>query len=114
MQTTIFRWRLEDFTIDKRPKDSGEDGSDRSGVKDRIEEGNKILGSNYRRQVKLQGAREVPYGEKASVTQRPFKTGIISALVTSIMLYACPIWSEALSVGNNKEDTVLGISSKRD
>ena len=40
-------------------KDSGEDGSDRWGVKDRIEEGDKIFGSNYRRQVKLQGAREV-------------------------------------------------------
>ena len=51
-------------------------------------------------------------GEKASVTQRaltrmmaniggpgPFKRRIISAIVTSIMLYACQIWSEALFVG---------------
>ena len=54
-------------------------------------------------------------GEKASVTQRalarmmpniggpdPFKKRIISAIVTSIMLYACSIWSEALSVGTTR------------
>ena len=54
-------------------------------------------------------------GEKASVTQRalarmmaniggpgPFKRRIIAAVVTSIMLYACPIWSEALSVGTTR------------
>ena len=39
-------------SLDKRPKNWGENASDR------IEEGDKILGSDYRRQVKLQRARE--------------------------------------------------------
>ena len=51
-------------------------------------------------------------GEKASVTQEALarmipnivgpdtlKRRIISAVVMSIMLYACPIWLEALSLG---------------
>ena len=59
--------------------------------------------------------------EKASVTQaaltrmmpniggpNPFKRRIISRVVTSIILYAGPIWSEAR--GDDGKDTVLGIS----
>ena len=52
-------------------------------------------------------------GEKTSLTQGalarvtpniggPFRRRIISAVVTSIMLYACPIWSEALSLGTTR------------
>ena len=54
-------------------------------------------------------------GEKASITQGtlarmmpnirglgPFKRRIILAVVTSIMLYACPIWYETLSVGTKR------------
>ena len=65
---------------------------------------------------KLNFKEHVKYiGEKTSVTQRvlarmmpnigrpdPFKRRIISALVTPIMLYACPIWLEALSVGTTR------------
>ena len=32
----------------------------------------------------------------------PFKRRIILAVVTSIILYACPIWWEALSVGTTR------------
>ena len=33
----------------------------------------------------------------------PFKRRIISAIARSIMLYACPIWAKALSLGTTRK-----------
>ena len=81
---------------------SGEDGSNRCRHKDQIEKGNKTPGSD-----RLSYKKHVKYiGEKASLTQAAlarmmpnigepgsFKRRLILAVVTSIMLYACPIWT---------------------
>ena len=46
-------------------------------------------------------------------THIPILTQPYAYSVMSIMLYACPIWLEMLSV-DDKEVTVFGVSSKRD
>ena len=63
LQSYLLAHKTEAVLISGRKIVSGEDESDRWRHKYRIEENDKISGSDCRRQVELQGAREVHRGK---------------------------------------------------